>query len=47
MENDITRLLENKKFVEKIFAMKTPEEIQKAFSDKGGKNLNIRTWGNR
>lgn len=37
MTNDINKLLEDKDFVEKILVMKTPEEIQKAFSDKGVK----------
>ncbi len=37
MINDINKLLEDKDFVEKILVMKTPEEIQKAFSDKGVK----------
>ena len=35
LENTINKLLENKDFVEKILVMKTPQEIQKAFSDNG------------
>ena len=37
MANDINKVLEDKDFVEKILVIKTPEEIQKAFSDKGVK----------
>jgi fructose-1,6-bisphosphatase len=37
MTNDINELLEDKEFVEKILVMQTPEEIQKAFEDKGVK----------
>ncbi len=37
MNDNIYKLLEEKEFTEKILIMKTPEEIQKAFLDKGVK----------
>jgi hypothetical protein len=37
MADNINELLGDKKFVEKILVMQTPEEIQKAFSDQGVK----------
>ena len=37
MEQDIYKLLEDKEFVKKIIVMQTPEEIQKAFLDRGVK----------
>lgn len=37
METSIDELLKDKDFVKKIFKMETPEEIQKAFLDKGVK----------
>lgn len=37
MINNINELLKDKEFVEKILVMKTPEEIQNAFLDRGVK----------
>lgn len=33
--NKFAKILEDKEFVESIFKMETPEEVQKAFADKG------------